>query len=529
MDRDEMIERFVRFLLEFKDGHYREKILEAIEEGEKSLYIDYGDLLMFDKEIAHELIDYPDDVFYALNDALINVIEQLGEDARLEGRIVDLPKTLKVSDLDSEHIHKFNQIVGIVTSRSDTKPYLECAMWLCRNCGYATTVRQKPYLPISKPVECPNCGKKTFELDIDRSTFIDLQSFKIQDVPESTDGGNVSIMEGYVIDDLCDKFVPGDRVVLTGILRVYLDKGENRPIFRKIFEVNSVKVLTQQIKDIEVTKEEELVIKQLARRDDIEDLIVRSIAPSIEGRDDLKYGVALSLFSGGDIRTPDGLKMRGESHILIVGDPATAKSQLIDYLKMVIPRGIVTNARMTTAAGLTAIVSRDKTTGTWVIEAGALVKATGGICVIDEFDKMSDHDRVVIHEVLEQGRISVSKANISTALPAKTTVIAIANPKLGKFNVNEPFIEQIDLPPSLISRFDLIFTIVDKPDPKNDLKIAKHILKYKVQGKVKERDIISPELLKKYIAYTRHNIHPRLTDEAVEYLANYYVNMRKRV
>lgn len=524
-----MIERFVNFIFDFNDGEYKEKVIDTIAKDKKSLYIDYGDLLIFDSDLAHLLLDEPDEVLSALNEALKVVIDRIGEKTRLFGRIVNLPKSLKISELESDHIHKFVQIEGIITSRSDIKPYLSNAVWVCNHCRFSISVNQKPYLPIKRPAECPNCGKKSFSLDIDGSIFINLQSFKIQDIPETTETGDVVILDGYVTDDLCDSFVPGDRVILTGILRVYLDKQDKKPIFRKVFEVNGIKVLTQQIKDIEITKEEIMQIKELAKRDDIEKLIVRSIAPSIEGRDDLKYGLALSLFSGGDIVSPDGLKVRGESHILIVGDPATAKSQLIDYLRMVIPRGIITNAKMSTSAGLTAIAMRDKTTGSWVIEAGALVKATGGICVIDEFDKMDTHDKVAIHEALEQQRISIAKANISTTLPAKTTVIAVANPKYGKFKINEPFIEQIDLPPSLISRFDLIFTIVDKPDPETDLRIAKHILKFKIQGKTKNTDVIPPELLKKYIAYTRQNIHPELTDEAVQYLADYYVKMRKKV
>jgi len=259
----------------------------------------------------------------------------------------------------------------------------------------------------------------------------------------------------------------------------------------------------------------------------IHEKIIQSIAPSIYGYREIKEGIAYLLFGGVPKVLPDGIRIRGDINILLVGDPGTAKSQLLQYVARIAPRGIYTSGKGSTAAGLTAAVVKDRTTGDWYLEAGALVLADGGIACVDEIDKMRNEDRVAMHEVMEQQTVSIAKAGIVATLNARTSILASANPTLGRFVEQKPVIENVNLPITILSRFDLIFPIKDKPDEEIDTKMSEHILKlHQVRGYVTSPPI-EPELLKKYIAYVRKNIKPKISDEALEKIKRYYVEMRK--
>ncbi|MCD6449689.1 MAG: minichromosome maintenance protein MCM, partial [Thermotogaceae bacterium] len=512
--RDELVEKFIGFFRNFTDDSGKKVYLERIT-----------DLLTLKKSKRF----FPEQIIKGAEEALQVILKEdffKKEDLKFNVRFCNLPKTIKVKDIGSEHISKFIQVEGIVSRQVEHKPFVSKAVFRCVVCGHEMVRLQKPYTEMVAPQKCEKCGSKNIELEIKLSTFLNAQFFKIQDLPDAMFGTNARSIECVVLDDLVDTFLPGDRVKVTGILRIVLEKKGGLPVFRKILEVNHIEVVTKRISDIELSQQEIQEIQELAKREDIVDLITRSIAPSIYGHEDVKKGLALALFSGGNWIAPDGTVTRGHSHVLLLGDPGVAKSTITRFLKQVIPRGIVTTAKTSSAAGLTASAVRDEFTGSWVLEAGALVLANGGICVIDEFDKMSDKDRAAIHEALEQGTISVSKAGINVTLSAKATVIAIGNPKGGSYNPMKKISEQITFPPTLLSRFDLIFVVLDQPDEEMDKAIAEHILRYKVGGdRRQEPEFIPPELLKKYIAYARQHCDPKFTEEAIEFLTEYYVKM----
>ncbi|ACJ15527.1 hypothetical cell division control protein [Thermococcus onnurineus NA1] len=1011
MDREDMIERYARFLREYVDDSGNEVYLNKLKDlltvtPRRSLSIDWTHLNSFDPELAEELLKNPEDSILAAEDAIQIVLREppllREEEFKVHARFFNLPRTLLVKELGSEHINRLIQVDGIITRVSEVKPFVEKAVFVCKDCGNEMVRLQRPYDNIVKPSKCDACGSRNVELDVEKSRFINFQSFRLQDRPESLKGGQMPrFIDAILLDDLVDTALPGDRVLVTGILRVILEQKDKRPIFKKVLEVNHIEQLSKEIEELEITPEDEQKIRELAKRKDIVDAIVDSIAPAIWGHKTVKKGIALALFGGVQRVLPDGTKLRGESHVLLVGDPGVAKcvdydtqvvladgslgkigelvegairrakkegtlgrvddgfyapidlelyaldaktlkvkkvkaniawkrtapermflirtasgreirvtpthpffvfengqfktrkaeelkasdfiavpriipvagkptrlwdieiekpktaksrlklpefadeefwyvigllagegyaqnrngsatifftnndekliqkvyeyfrkldlnptirkphrgksakevyvssveffrlfkhlgiaensskkkvpsqifsarledikaflqgyfdaegtvdrarpkitvvsaslellrgvrhlllrfgiksqlhatrgiatngkmkeaktyyrlvitgkdvikfretigfgveekakllakvtngiklntnvdvvpgvskllrelresaglrqkdlginrstylhyergdrlpsreklkivvetlkekspdapkklkvlelladsdifwdrvvevreykpehpwvydlqvpehhnfiandifvhnSQILRYVANLAPRAIYTSGKSSSAAGLTAAAVRDEFTGSWVLEAGVLVLADGGFALIDEFDKMSDRDRSAIHEALEQQTISISKAGITATLNSRTTVIAAANPKYGRFNRHKSLPEQLDLPPTLLSRFDLIFLLLDEPDEKIDASIAEHILKVR-RG---EAEAVTPkipyDLLKKYIAYARKNIHPVLSKEAMDEIKRYYVRMRK--
>nr|8X7T_A Chain A, mini-chromosome maintenance complex 3 [Thermococcus kodakarensis]8X7T_B Chain B, mini-chromosome maintenance complex 3 [Thermococcus kodakarensis]8X7T_C Chain C, mini-chromosome maintenance complex 3 [Thermococcus kodakarensis]8X7T_D Chain D, mini-chromosome maintenance complex 3 [Thermococcus kodakarensis]8X7T_E Chain E, mini-chromosome maintenance complex 3 [Thermococcus kodakarensis]8X7T_F Chain F, mini-chromosome maintenance complex 3 [Thermococcus kodakarensis]8X7U_A Chain A, len=537
MDREEMIARFAKFLREYVDDEGNEVYINRLKDlltvtPKRSLAIDWAHLNSFDPELADELLNNPEEAIASAEDAIQIVLREppllVEREFKVHARFYNLPKTLLVKELGSEHINKLIQVEGIITRVSEVKPFVEKAVFVCRDCGNEMVRLQRPYENLVKPAKCDACGSRNIELDVDKSRFLNFQSFRLQDRPESLKGGQMPrFVDAILLDDLVDAALPGDRVLVTGVLRVILEQREKRPIFKKILEVNHIEQLSKEIEELEISPEDEQKIRELAKRKDIVDAIVDSIAPAIWGHRIVKKGIALALFGGVQRTLPDGTKLRGESHVLLVGDPGVAKSQLLRYVANLAPRAIYTSGKSSSAAGLTAAAVRDEFTGSWVLEAGVLVLADGGFALIDEFDKMSDRDRSAIHEALEQQTISISKAGITATLNSRTTVIAAANPKFGRFNRHKSLPEQLDLPPTLLSRFDLIFLLLDEPDEKVDASIAEHILKVR-RG---EAEAVTPkipyDLLKKYIAYARKNVHPVLSREAMEEIKRYYVKMRK--
>jgi len=234
------------------------------------------------------------------------------------------------------------------------------------------------------------------------------------------------------------------------------------------------------------------------------------------------------LFGGVTKELPDGVKIRGEINVLLVGDPGTGKSQLLKYATKIAPRAIYTTGKGSTAAGLTAAVVRDSMTGSMTLEAGALVLADRGLAAIDEFDKMQKDDRSAIHEAMEQQTISIAKAGIIATLNARTAILAAANPIFGRYDTYKTAAENINLPATILSRFDLIFVLTDKPDPKMDKELVTHVLRLHQRPHEMQEDILPTEFLKKYIAYARKNIHPKLTEEAAKILEAFYLELRAR-
>ncbi|NJE03662.1 LAGLIDADG family homing endonuclease [Thermococcus sp. MV11] len=412
MDREEMIERYARFLREYVDDDGKEVYLNKLKDlltvtPKRSLAIDWTHLNSFDPELAGELIENPEESILAAEDAIQIILREppllVEREFKVHARFYNLPHTLLVKELGSEHINRLIQVEGIITRVSEVKPFVEKAVFVCKDCGNEMVRLQRPYDNLVKPAKCDACGSRNIELDVEKSRFINFQSFRLQDRPESLKGGQMPrFVDAILLDDMVDTALPGDRVLVTGILRVILEQKDKRPIFKKVLEVNHIEQLSKEIEELEISPEDEQKIRELAKRKDIVDAIVDSIAPAIWGHRTVKKGIALALFGGVQRTLPDGTKLRGESHVLLVGDPGVAKSQLLRYVANLAPRAIYTSGKSSSAAGLTAAAVRDEFTGSWVLEAGVLVLADGGFaCLHPDSRVLVDGKYVRIEDLFE--------------------------------------------------------------------------------------------------------------------------------
>jgi len=385
-----------------------------------------------------------------------------------------------------------------------------------------------------EPLVCenPNCSRRgPFKLEVESSEFRDWQSIRIQERPEELRGGRMPRQLDCIIkDDFVDKAVRGNRIVASGVLCVFQEQGgqrQRKTTFRKILFVNHIEVLQKGAEETDLSPEDEARIKELGKDPWLRNLVIQSIAPSIYGYEVVKEGIALQLFGCLPVELPDNTRIRGDTHILLTGDPGTAKSEILKWVSQVTPRGLYTSGKKATGAGLTATAVRDEIGGGWTLEAGALVISDGGLCCIDEFDKMSDEDRGAILESLEQQTISVAKAGIVATLNTRTSVLAAANPKGGRFDKQRLISEQIDLPPIVLSRFDLIFVMRDEPEGERDRTIAHHMLELHREPTRVVKPPLDVDTLRKLIVYARKNIDPKFEDEEVlKTIENFYVKWR---
>jgi replicative DNA helicase Mcm len=383
-----------------------------------------------------------------------------------------------------------------------------------------------------EPTRC-SCGRRG-KFRLLNKDLVDAQRLIIEEAPESLVGGeqpkrlSVFLKEDLVEPIMEKKTTPGSKIKISGILKeipILLKTGVQSIRYDLIAEANYIDPLEQTFEDIEINKEDEQEIINLSKDPQIYEKLIKSMAPSIYGHEKIKEAVVLQSMGGVRKLKEDGTIIRGDIHILLVGDPGASKSTLLTFISKAAPKARYVAGRSTTGAGITASVVKDEFLRGWALEAGAIVLANKGILLLDELDKMTQEDTSALHEAMEQQQVSISKANIQATLKAETTVLAAANPKLGRFDPYQPIATQIDLPSTLINRFDLIFPVRDIPDKKLDEKIAKHILEIQ-----KKTDIVKPPIstttLKKYIAYVKQKIFPKLTQEAIEEIKSFYVNLR---
>jgi replicative DNA helicase Mcm len=542
-----LVERITEFLKGFTvNGRekYREAIRRMSIERSISLVIDFEDLLSFDKELADYLLEKPHEFIEAASKAVREVLEiEVPEYAKevetVHARLSKLPENVhvKIRDVRARHLGKLIAIEGIVTKISPVKQELIEGVFKCKTCGTEIRVPQEGE-GLVKPTVCPVCsenGQKSagFVLLPEKSKFIDLQKFVLQEKPEELPPGQLPrSIEVLVKEDLVDLVRPGDRATVIGFLKMEEDKKLVRnapPIFHMYIEANYIDIRAKENLDVEITPEDEKAILELSRRSDLEDVIVNSIAPSIYGYREIKTAIALLLFGGVPKVHPDGIRVRGDIHILLIGDPGTAKSQLLRYVSTIAPRGLYTSGKGASAAGLTAAVVKEKSSGEFYLEAGALVLADGGIACIDEFDKMETKDRVSIHEAMEQQTVSIAKAGIVATLNARTSILAAANPVFGRYIAGRNISENIDLPVTILSRFDLIFVIRDIPNADRDKELAQYVVDFHGETyPATLENVLNAQLLKKYIAYARKHVRPKLSPEAKNKIVEYYVNMRSK-
>ncbi|MBX7076199.1 MAG: minichromosome maintenance protein MCM [Methanobacteriaceae archaeon] len=508
---------------EFFTTKYKDQVYGILEKypDERSLIIDYQDLEMFDPDQADLLLEKPEEVISAAQKAVKN-IDPLMKGAEINVRFANVTNIIPLKILLSKYIGSFVSADGIVRKTDEIRPRIETGVFECRGCMRLHEVEQTNDRHIMEPSLCSDCGGRSFRLLEGESKYIDTQTARMQEPLENLSGGTEPKQMLMVLeDDLVDNLNPGDKVRITGVLKTFREERSGK--FKNYIYVNYIEPLEQEFEELSLSEEDEEKIIELSKDPHIYDKIIQSTAPSIRGHRPIKEAIALQLFGGSAKILEDETRLRGDIHILIVGDPGTGKSQILKYVSKLAPRSIYTSGKGTTGAGLTAAAVRDELGG-WSLEAGALVLGDQGNVCVDELDKMRSEDRSALHEALEQQTVSIAKAGIMATLNSRCSVLAAANPKFGRFDRYKTVADQIDLPSPILSRFDLMFIVEDKPNVENDRELAKHILEIHKENTINYE--IEPELLRKYIAYARKNANPQLTEGANKVLEEFYVSMR---
>ncbi|MBW2997945.1 minichromosome maintenance protein MCM [Candidatus Woesearchaeota archaeon] len=525
MKANDQIDKISEFLDEKKD-----EIEEKIRKKEFYLPVDFKEVSLFDLEIAEELLENPDDIIQAGRIS----IERNFNIPNFHIRFFNLPKstTVLIRHLRSKHLGKLVSIDGVVKQKTDVRPQVHKADFECPSCGKKFIIEQKDS-KIKEPSMC-GCGRKG-KFKLVKKELIDAQKIVLEENPEKIgDGSQPKKIGLFLTEDLVSPLSetrtnPGASIQVTGILKevpIETKTGAQSVRFDLIVETNHIKPNEESFLELKISQEEEEEILGVARDPKLVENLVKSAAPSIHGHDNIKKAILLQMFGGVQKKRKDGVITRGDMHILLVGDPGCGKSQLLKRSSLIAPKARFVSGKGASGAGLTAAVVKDEFLGGWSLEAGALVLANNGLCCIDEMDKMTSEDRSAMHEALEQQTISISKANIQATLACRTTVLAAANPKLGRFDNQKQIVGQIDLPPPLISRFDLIFPLKDIPDKKKDKRLAQHLLSLHKDPETQECPYESL-FLRKYIAYSKR-INPQLSDGALDEIKRYYVDVRNR-
>jgi len=531
----ETIDPQERFLDFFKKEKYRQKISQMAIHGKESLTVDFEDLFAFDQSLAEALLDKPEQFLqYANNAAYAQLgIEDSDYAQKIDKVTVRITKLLgheQLRKLGSKQMGKLVMIEAIVVRATPVRPMVMRAAFKCKRCGTINHVEQKGQF-LKAPTVCagPDCGKDgPFDFVQEESAFVDSQDLRLQERPEDLPPGQLprTLAAKLIGEDVVDVARPGDHVSIVGIVQAFAPSkpgiGKLRTFILQL-DANSVEVLGKEPETSPPTPQEQEKILALAKDPQVHRKLTNSIAPSIYGYDHIKEAILYLLFGGVSKTLPD-VNVRGEMNALLIGDPGTAKSQLLQYVARIAPRGLYTSGRGTTAAGLTAAVIREKG-GSMSLEAGALVLADKGIACIDEMDKMRPEDRVAIHEAMEQHTVSVAKGGIVATLNARTAVLAAANPALGRYEPHRTVAENISLPVTILSRFDIIFVLRDVPNKDADGKMSQHILEIHQRGRTPVEAPVDAELLRKYIGYAK-TIQPELSNDALNKLRDFYLAMR---
>ena len=448
-------------------------------------------------------------------------------------------KTIPLRQLKAQQIGSLQTIKGIVVKMTDVKPFLKVASYSCDVCGYEIyqVNHQRTYMPLisCESEQCRNNHSQGDIMQINRaSKFLSFQEITIQEPTNEVPTGHVPRnLKISCFGSTTRKCAPGDMIIVTGVyLPKMLDdtRFKSKMIHDTYIEAYKIEKEKKNYQETKINPETINILKK-DKSNTLYLNLAKSIAPEIFGMEDIKKALLLLLVGGVDKTLPDGMKIRGNLNILLMGDPGIAKSQLLKYISHISPRGVYTTGKGSSGVGLTAAVVKDPVTNDLVLEGGALVLADMGVCCIDEFDKMSDYDRANIHEVMEQQTVSIAKAGITTRLNARTSVLAAANPVYGRYNTNLTPHENINLPAALLSRFDLLFLLLDEVNPERDLELARHVAYVHQHKKVnndnnKDGKIYNEEFIREYIAQAK-KCKPTIPQDLHNFIVQKYVEKRK--
>lgn len=563
---------FKSFLTEYTDEHgtsvYGTRVRTLGEVNAESLEVSYDHLSASKAILAYFLANAPAEVLtifdqVAMEVTLLHYPDYERIHSEIHVRISDLPVHYTLRQLRQTHLNCLVRVTGVVTRRTGVFPQLKYVRFNCTKCGIVLGPFQQESNVEVRISYCHNCQSKgPFTLNSEKTVYRNYQKMTLQESPGTVPAGRLPRhREVILLWDLIDSAKPGEEIEVTGIYRNNYDAQLNNrngfPVFATILEANHVIKSHDQLAGFRLTEEDEREIRQLSRDPQIVDKIIASIAPSIYGHTDIKTAVALSLFGGVSKVAQGRLNIRGDINILLLGDPGTAKSQILKYVEKTAHRAVFATGQGASAVGLTASVRKDPLTAEWTLEGGALVLADRGTCLIDEFDKMNDQDRTSIHEAMEQQTISISKAGIVTTLQARCAIIAAANPIGGRYNSTIPFSQNVELTEPILSRFDILCVVRDTVDPVEDERLAKFVVNSHGRahpaahssdgnqsamdiaredgirdqqingGEPKQEGEIPQELLRKYILYAREKCRPKLYQIDQDKVARLFADMRR--